>query len=122
MSRDKIRARVAAATEGPWEVVDLIGSRPAAASVWTAEAGELDVCLSEEACPADAQFIAHARQDIPALLAVADAAAKVAAVSYPLTQASVGPRPEDNGAWSNNLRLSDMDDLRAALASLEALP
>ena len=58
--------------------------------------------------------------DLRALLAVADAAAKVAAVSYPLTQASVGPRPEDNGAWSNNLRLSDMEELRAALAALEA--
>jgi hypothetical protein len=77
MRLDDIKARVAAATPGPWEVIDLIGSRPAAASVWTDEDGDHDVCLSEETSPADAAFIAHARTDIPDLLRVVEAAMAV---------------------------------------------
>jgi hypothetical protein len=80
MSRlDAIEARAAAATPGPWEVIDLIGSRPLRASVWTTEDGVHDVCLAEETTPADAAFIAAARTDIPALLAVARAARLVKA-------------------------------------------
>ena len=83
MSRDSIRARVAAATEGPWETYIVEdGHRP---RTFVAREGGVEVppkwyvAYLPEMDPADsdadAAFIAHARQDIPALLAVADAAA-----------------------------------------------
>jgi hypothetical protein len=68
MSRASIRQRVEAATEGPWELVH-------------DDAGFADVCtpigytLMGVNLPSDGDFAAHARQDIPLLLAVADAAA-----------------------------------------------
>ena len=77
MSRETLRARIAAATEGPWswdDDPDLTQD-----SVW---ADDGDIVASTYGSTAkgstdadDARFIANARQDIPALLAVADAAA-----------------------------------------------
>lgn len=75
---DAIRARVEAATEGPWAAQDYdtapgdegscitagepgMGQRAIAYAIaypWT----------TPESCAADAEFIAHARQDIPNLL------------------------------------------------------
>lgn len=52
MSRETLRGRLMAATPGPWQA-----GRPVSAQD-------------------DAALIAHARQDLPALLALADAAAR----------------------------------------------
>lgn len=88
MTRESIRQRVAAATEGPWE-----DSWSGEIRVGPSSFGEMDM-------PADAEFVAHARQDVPALLAVADAAA----------DACVSGKPES------------IRRLGKALAALEALP
>ena len=66
----EIRARVEAATEGPWSVYrgDRIGTyvtRPDLAGV----AREWSLTWSD----ADAEFIAHSRTDLPALLAAVEA-------------------------------------------------
>ena len=105
MSRDSIRARLAAATEGPWswdDDPDLTQD-----SVW---ANDGDLVASTYGSTAkgstdadDARFIAHARQDVPALLAVADAAAELLR------------RHNDEGDAHYNA-------LADALADLEALP
>lgn len=101
MSRDSIRARVAAATEGTWSV-----------SVW--EDGYLTVDFDTEdgisVIPMDeanTAFIAHARQDVPALLAVADAAAD------DITGCDL---------CGEVYTCSAHKDTREALAALEALP
>lgn len=69
---DAILARAEAATEGPWEALDP-GTRPRSSWVrveqdsgrrWTE-----DTLISEELRGEDAQFIAHARTDVPALVA-----------------------------------------------------
>ena len=111
MSRDSIRARIAAATEGPWswdDDPDLTQD-----SVW---ADDGDIVASTYGSTAkgstdadDARFIANARQDIPALLAVADAAADLIAA----------------GCWNHADHSAERcraGRLREALAALEALP
>ncbi len=111
---DAIEARAAAATPGPWEVIDLIGSRPLRASVWTTEDGVHDVCLAEETTPADAAFIAQARTDIPALLAVARALEEVQSWVGTLYRTEDG-KPDQT--WSV-LRDEDWSALCAALVPL----
>ena len=90
MSRlHEIKSRAAAATEGPWEwtqyrVPTLEGWKgDPAAYRWQTEVLEADhngECGCRSACqleltvdPADAEFIAHARTDIPALVAAVEA-------------------------------------------------
>jgi len=57
---DKIEVRANAATEGPWEFEE--GSGYVTANSET-------ICASAHSEDADTAFIAHARQDIPALIA-----------------------------------------------------
>lgn len=158
MSRDTIRARVAAATEGPWRwggnvdnrevylstvahgrifvmrfarwgmhaaqplLRNDLGMRPASEWVVRERPYRGDIETVEHP---DAQFIAHARQDIPAMLAVADAAAEM--LDEVMCHATSGGT---EGKWciehdvpmtgANQCFTSDR--WRAALAALEALP
>lgn len=93
MSRASIRARVAAATPGPW--------RAEFGIIWSggSSIGEMD----DER---DAPLVAHARQDIPALLAVADAAFEVLRAKDPQSGSARAAR----------------DELTRAFLALEALP
>lgn len=151
MSRDSIRARVAAATEGPWRwggnidqkevylsTVDrgrifimrfvrwgMHGAQPTFQNPdpdgWgTVDAKDLAVLersyrgeIATIEHP-DAQFIAHARQDIPALLAVADAVAKAAEWS--------GTGRARGGSKVRVLYIDDWDAIVAALDALEGMP
>ena len=92
MTRDSIRRRVAAATPGEWV------SRFHVVYSHGGSIGEMD------ATP-DAHLTAHARQDLPLLLAVTDAAAALVwnATRYPSEKV-------------------DLRDLQTALAALEAAP
>lgn len=68
-----IKALVDAATEGPWRTGDQWNSA-GTVGVLSAKSthGNEDIvasCCDHGADPADAQFIAHARQDVPRLLA-----------------------------------------------------
>ena len=75
MRLDEIKARAAAATEGPWVNDSTEIGRPFPGT------DTIDVWVAESCHPngdgidgeADAEFIAHARQDIPALLAAVEA-------------------------------------------------
>ncbi len=117
MTRATIRARAEAATEGPWTV----GRGKRTVHNW------LDVptgIVTEE----DRTLAIHARQDIPALLAVADSAAGVLATTtvemsdgrYVCRECDI-----DVTHWDAVL-IHDPDceagRLRDALAALEALP
>ena len=68
----EIEARCEAATPGPWEWDDEAecmrhGSKPVMMAMWYYDkCGEVVVSL--DVYDADAEFTAHARQDIPALL------------------------------------------------------
>jgi hypothetical protein len=113
MSRESIRQRLEAATPGPWfhykaarlrkqfagGPVDEVSVGPGGPTVvpWIGFDGADGTKKSKRA---NAAFIAHARQDIPALLAVADAAAAV--------------------AWQTGG--TDGERLADALAALEAQP
>lgn len=72
MSRDDIRARLAAATPGPWEF-------GCGLSDWHVSTGGVDDCITVATTiyGDDGEFIAHAPDDLRLLLAVADAAAEV---------------------------------------------
>ena len=75
---EAIKARAAAATEGPWEWDD-----PGIGQHWSCPKPWMEVVNADVACgpycyggsvrpiesAADGQFIAHAREDIPALVA-----------------------------------------------------
>lgn len=138
MSRDTIRARVAAATEGPWRWGGNLDNREvylstvahgrifvmrfarwgmnqarpllrndlgmAPATDWAVRERPYRGDIERIDHP-DARFIAHARQDIPALLAVADAAA------------AASPFLCSCGCLTD-----ERAELVAALAALEALP
>lgn len=86
---DDIRQRAEAATEGPWRLWrdrsphDPDNNRGAAVeSAWAYDADGEDTELITDWCrTADAEFIAHARTDIPRLLAALDAALAVADVA-----------------------------------------
>ncbi len=64
---DPIRARVEAATEGPW-VADCDAGDADRWYVDRLDRGPVCHVGMSEAAPGDADFIAHARQDVPALL------------------------------------------------------
>jgi hypothetical protein len=64
MSIDEIRAREIGASEGPWEADGWEVYGPARR--WIAETHDPD---NIGQCEQDAEFIAHARADVPALLA-----------------------------------------------------
>ena len=76
---DKIEARANAATEGPWEVKPYNGWHEASDEI-DSFVGPSDATIVEqlgcgccdvglEVSPTDAEFIAHARTDVPALVA-----------------------------------------------------
>lgn len=76
-----IEARVDAATMGPWEALTDPGDRKTAPA-WIVDADEIEVRLpATYRAGKVAEFIAHARTDVPALLALArEQAAKLDAV------------------------------------------
>lgn len=124
MSLADIKARAAAATPGPWEAIEHVGSEPAMSSVWTTEDGEHDVCLAEETLLADAEFVAHARTDIDRLLAVAEAATAVLEDAKEMRAiveelATLLGRPDL--AARDAKPDAPLRRLRAALAALDAL-
>ena len=106
MSIESIKARVDAATGGKW----LEGFEPdhlggGAAVLTDGRVHALTNIVARPTTFRDREFIAHARQDIPALLAVAEAAAyliKWLEAAYPPA--------------------SPVDELRDALTALEILP
>jgi hypothetical protein len=70
---DPIKAREAAATPGPWAIANVAPAWASGRDEWNVVPGVIDQCTSA-GCgpivePADADFIAHARTDVPALLA-----------------------------------------------------
>ncbi len=100
-----IRERVEAATPGPWHS----GGDGAICS----DHVEPNVCWPIASCSTsrtNAAFIAHARQDIPALLAVAEAAAR-------LSECYAAEAPS---SFDTFVGLTSA--LRDALAALEAAP
>jgi hypothetical protein len=64
----EIRAREAAAAAGPWET-DTYTEHDGSTSIGVANTGDLWIVPLQNLDPADAEFIAHARADVPALLA-----------------------------------------------------
>jgi hypothetical protein len=117
MSIESIAARVEAATEGPWEVGEraedeyfgyYTGIRVAGQEKW-----EHAILVGEPTYNAenDVAFIAHAPEDIPALLAVARAALSLRAVA-------LNPPV---GRWGSGV-VAAWDVLDAALADLERMP
>ena len=84
---DKIEARANAATEGPWEVKPYNGWHDASDEI-DSFVGPSDATIVEqlgcgccdvglEVSPTDAEFIAHARTDVPALIAALRAVLKL---------------------------------------------
>jgi hypothetical protein len=61
---DEIRGRLEAATPGPWWTPNHIHP----AEVFSGTGLGDDVCVAEEMTKRDAEFIAHAREDVPKLL------------------------------------------------------
>ena len=61
----EIRARAEAATEGPWWTTRNL--RPA--TIFSGEGSDYNDAVADDAEPADATFIAHARTDVPELVA-----------------------------------------------------
>lgn len=99
LNLDEIEDRAAAATPGPWETrIGRGGPRNGDAAVWTAEPVE-EACVSGHVRIADcgyrgldADFIAHARTDVPALLAEIDRlrAVAFAAMGYLESEGGLG--------------------------------
>ena len=114
MSRSSIRARVAAATEGPWSANVarfVFRSTPHTDVTWGVQETELALPMTE----ANGQFIAQARQDIPALLRLADAVAEL--MCHEVGWNGESPYWVYTGEPASLLRT-----MRDALADLEALP
>lgn len=120
MSIETIKARAEAAKPGPWEWIVDSGSVVLAGSGEATEGHVLTVhiCAAcwnrQQPCmgglPGDQAFIAHSRQDIPALLRAVqalDAARRLGHI-------------EDDGLSQCPCRVHA--EARAALAELEALP
>jgi hypothetical protein len=82
---DDIKARAEAATPGPWEAGTWYGTehkdQPAPGVYWPVDHESCDVWPWHN--KADMDFAYNARQDIPALLAVAEAAAAFVHGTYP---------------------------------------
>ena len=124
---DKIQARADKATAGPWfrEYSDVVTARPDPRDV---EEGYEDARNSRvvRGAPhlpkkdrqgiADAEFIAHARTDIPALLAMVRE--QRAAIERVRELSDNAPRMQGMGGWSPGIVLAS--DLQAALTAPEA--
>lgn len=108
---DAMRERVEAATPGPWgDQTSLPHLEPGVAS-WHPEGGALICCDPDgDDRDADRRFIAHARQDLPALLAVAEAVASVG----PLVVA----RDEAGQVMTATVRGDEWEAVTRALAAL----
>ena len=119
MSRETLRARVAAATEGPWEAEATTeyrtGRRTRRAGPVIFGPAAPVIRAHADAEDADAAFIANARQDIPALLRLADAVAEL--MCHEVGWNGESPYWVYTGSPASLLRT-----MRDALADLEALP
>lgn len=125
MSIKSIRERAEAATPGPWaetgrdvdhDILIAQGINPGDACGLGCEVeGPPEPMLRGQFDRhADASFIAHARQDIPALLAVAEAAAR-------MKEHHGGIACAETSSWSDECEAAH-EPLRAALAALEDQP
>ena len=79
---DEIRQREQSATPGPWlaDVLTDAGNRPVVLLPDPADDDQADILFAADAPQAtedDAEFIAHAREDVPRLLRVAEALAQL---------------------------------------------
>jgi len=86
---DAIRARATRAVDGPWSF-----DRGKFGARIVAERGELSMGIGTADRLVDAEFIAHAREDIPALLAIID---QLTPQSEPTS--STEPEPETPDAY-----------------------
>ncbi len=150
MTRESIRERVAAACDRPWErytfgtagladqtqyVADSLAATEEDAGVpmtdltWV-RADDADGRIRYIALVGNgpkqiehADFIAHARQDVPLLLAVADAAAALSEVhENTATAVADGVTPLADLLTALAQRAKAWDDVLTALAALEAAP
>jgi hypothetical protein len=103
---DAIRARVDAATEGPWTADALAGDLDAPSGYRVAEV----LAWSDP----DAEFIAHARTDVPALLAEVERLQ--ARVESANVEAATANASADEHFSSRLKAESERDEARAALA------
>lgn len=111
---DEIRARLEAATPGPWEAYHARFPNAYGEGFWRVD-GPHERGYEGGFERADADLIAHAPEDLRLLLAVAEAAKDVC--RPPNACACVGPP----GACACLLRgQADLERLRAALDALEA--
>lgn len=79
---DQIAARAGAATEGPWEKRTVIGWEKVVSYGTEAMIQLVAECRHDECDIADAEFIAHARTDVPALVAALRAVLDVLGPHY----------------------------------------
>ena len=114
MTIESIRARVEAATPGPW--VNTVGQVYPVAQVYPPGA-EFNAVWPVPQTEPDADFIAHARQDVPLLLAVAEAAAAVRDAESDMDVLDIYDDAEDVARQGEHLRRS-WASLRDALAAL----
>ncbi len=102
---DQIRAREAAAFPGPWYTDSLTEADGSTSYGVAAKDDLLDdpfVVALQDLNPADAEFIAHARQDVPALLAeVERLRARVAELEANSEVEQPQARVADFGDWLN---------------------
>ena len=110
MSLSSIRARVKAATEGPWRRDDGSPRLVMAKKVRQIASVGMWGCVFSKVDERNAEFIAHARADIPLLLKVAEAAKKLDGFE---------PEDIDCEVWEADYQEA-VKVLRAALAELEA--
>lgn len=111
MSRlEQIRARLAAATSGPWEVA-VNGNTVKSHAV-------KGVCSGISPKTGNAAFIAHAPEDIAALLAVADALQELLVVAAMRGDDKLPNPADDPLPWTARMQTAWIDG-RAALDALE---
>jgi beta-lactamase class A len=119
----EIRARVDAATEGPWEdVVDDLNDdvdvwRDGESRLWVANTGEVFTASAQRARQilADAEFIAASRTDLPALLAAVEAVREKCTLAI---EEFEDPVYEDNG-YALGIVAASRTLLNALTAALE---
>lgn len=123
MTRESIRARVAAATPGPWyaETADELLMCRVGVEGHLRGVGDYAIAFFDGSVRPepgsdedDATFIAHARADIERLLAVADAAVTL------LAQVPTDPPEGDPSDWGWVVPMTAVLCLRGALDALEA--